>query len=174
MNDLMIESGHCLKEEWIRNHWALIVWTLAARERTFAFALAGKYCTYSNVLRHLKYRYQIEIEKGHRSVLHKVFCGDLASSVFMILCVSQIQTTANRTRMWLTDNWYKIECGFLDSSIEALVASNRIKIGDKLKICMARKTGTQCNPLQAAAAECKLQIGRNSVRRALWHEKLGF
>ena len=50
-----------------------------------------------------------------------------------------------------------------------------IKIGDKLKICLARKEGGRaCEPLENASIETSLQLGRNYVRKARWYERLGY
>ena len=163
-----------LTAKWVQNHWKLIVWTLASTERAFAAKLAGSYCNFATVLLHLKYRYEWELNQSHLSVLNKIYRGDFPSSCFLVLAVSRIVYGNDSNRMWLTDGWYEMESTFLDSEIESLVQNGSIKVGDKLKICMARRDGPNCEPFDNQSVEVSLKIGRNSVRKARWHQKLGF
>eukprot|EP01083_Nonionella_stella_P154068 495940_1 len=168
-----------LSTKWVQHHWKMIVWSLACRVRSLPFKLnASSYFSYANVLEHLKYRYEYELNGGHVSTLHKMYRGDLSAACYVTLAVSRIvyATPNNKmksNRLWLTDGWYEIEATFLDSDVESLVECGDIKLGDKVKICLARKEGVHCEPLEAKAVQVSIQIARNYVRKAAWYKKLG-
>ncbi|XP_057837345.2 protein BREAST CANCER SUSCEPTIBILITY 2 homolog B isoform X2 [Cryptomeria japonica] len=77
--------------EWVENHYKWIVWKLACIERSYARQAAGKFLTVQNVLEELKYRYEREVNRGHRSPLKKIVEGDAVAASTMVLCVSAIR-----------------------------------------------------------------------------------
>lgn len=77
--------------EWVENHYKWIVWKLACIERSYARQAAGKFLTLQNVLEELKYRYEREVNRGHRSPLKKIVEGDAVAAGTMVLCVSAIR-----------------------------------------------------------------------------------
>ena len=173
-------DNELLKKKWVRHHWRMIIWKLACIERSFAFKLSNLYFNYENVLEHLKYRYEWELNKANTSIVDKIYRGDFPAESYMILCVSHIifannENKMNKNRLFLSDGWYEIEAQFVDSEIEQLVDSGDIKLGDKLKICMAKKDGGRnCQPLEHTAVETSLYLSRNCVRKARWYDKLGY
>lgn len=77
--------------DWVENHYKWIVWKLACIERSYARQAAGKYLTVQNVFEELKYRYEREVNLGHRSPLRKILEGDASPVYMMILCVSAVR-----------------------------------------------------------------------------------
>lgn len=91
---MLLESGADPQHatiDWVENHYKWIVWKLACIERSYARQAGGKYLTVQNVLEELKYRYEREVNLGHRSPLRKILEGDAAPVHMMILCVSAIR-----------------------------------------------------------------------------------
>lgn len=178
-----------LTEKWMTNHYRWIIWKLASIERCFPYQYSNRYCTYEHALQQFKHRYEIDINSAKPSVIKRIFRGDSSPAVFMILTVSKIlhkhitsgnskeneiplHSQKSRSTICLTDNWYEIICS-LDNALEVLVHKKKIKIGDKLRICLARKDGDACEPLEGKSSEVRLILNINYVRRALWYSNLG-
>ncbi|CAA6654699.1 unnamed protein product [Spirodela intermedia] len=75
---------------WVQNHYKWIVWKLACLERGYPEQAKGKYLTAANVLEELKYRYEREVNHGHRSAVKRILDGDASPASMMVLCVSDI------------------------------------------------------------------------------------
>ncbi|KAH9309494.1 hypothetical protein KI387_037405 [Taxus chinensis] len=82
--------------EWVENHYKWIVWKLACIERSYARQAGGKYLTVQNVLEELKFRYEREVNCGHRSPLKKIVEGDAAAGSMMVLCISAVRVWPNQ------------------------------------------------------------------------------
>jgi len=146
-----------LSKKWITNHYRWIVWKLSAMERRFPHVLAGRYCTYGNVLNQIKKRYERELIEVKRPAIRQILNKDAAASRLMVLCVSQIlpnygknpnSTTKingknnaaassssiyNQVKIELTDGWYSIPA-VLDTSLSSFVTNGKIRIGQKVAI----------------------------------------
>lgn len=101
------------------NHYKWIVWKLASYERCYPAKFSGKLLTASNVLVELKYRYgsfsgyalpfwfiryiknwgtpipflfryERELNHGHRSAIKRILEGDSPPSTPMVLCISSV------------------------------------------------------------------------------------
>ncbi|XP_063939338.1 protein BREAST CANCER SUSCEPTIBILITY 2 homolog A-like isoform X7 [Daucus carota subsp. sativus] len=68
---------------WVTNNYKWIVLKLAYNER---------YLTFCNVMEELKYRYEREVNHGHRSATKTILEGDLPPSSVLVLCISSVQT----------------------------------------------------------------------------------
>jgi hypothetical protein len=59
-------------------------------ERCYPTRAAGKFLKVGNVLEELKYRYDREVNNGHRSAIKKILEGNASPSLMMVLCISAI------------------------------------------------------------------------------------
>ncbi|XP_027361292.1 protein BREAST CANCER SUSCEPTIBILITY 2 homolog B-like [Abrus precatorius] len=184
-------SMHFATKEWVMNHYKWIVWKLACYERYYSTRSAGKFLTVSNVLEELKYRYEREVNHGHRSTVKKILEGDALPSSMMILCISSIhsnyvpengnfmetQRVAHKTeavKVELTDGWYSINA-ILDVPLSKQQAAGRLFVGQKLRIWGAGLSGWNepVSPLEVSST-VSLLLHLNGTYRAHWAERLGF
>ncbi|RXG57326.1 Breast cancer type 2 susceptibility protein-like [Armadillidium vulgare] len=143
--------------------------------------------TLEEVVRQIRFRYDIEVLEGKRSVLRKIYEQDDTPRKTMILCVFDIlkneqnpnsKTTENESSdsytLTLTDGWYIIESQ-IDSAMISLITKKKIKIGMKLLIHGAEliASPSPCHPLQMAKDGVTLKIHTNMCRLSAWHSKLG-
>ena len=141
----------------------------------------------------MKYRYEREINRGHRSALKKILEKDEVSTKFLILCVatiksegtvsveltagtdeSAIDASSQRAIIELTDGWYSINA-MCDEQLTKQVLLGRIYPGLKLRVFGAEVVGSEAaaSPLEITESTM-MKLGANGTRRALWHSKLGF
>ncbi|KAL3866219.1 hypothetical protein ACJMK2_043541 [Sinanodonta woodiana] len=185
-----------VNEAWIYNHYRWIVWKLAAYEVVSPSSMAGRCLIPETVMLQLKYRYDVEIDRCHRSALKKIIERDDACGKRMVLCVSGIEhseillkegdqsnTEDNKGKVLsldpnvmleLTDGWYCIKSK-LDLPLANLVMHGRIQIGQKMCIAGAELVGSKeaCTPLEIPDS-LLLKICANSCRSAPWDSRLGF
>ncbi|URE38592.1 Leucine rich repeat N-terminal domain [Musa troglodytarum] len=113
----------------------------------FSAQIGIKFLTVCNVLEELKYRYEREVNYGHRSMLKKILDGDVLPASMMVLYV------------WLSKQ--------LDAG--------KLFVGQKLRICGAGLCGL-VGPVSSleASKTVHMLIHINGTNRAHWDEKLGF
>ncbi|KAK6118245.1 hypothetical protein DH2020_048031 [Rehmannia glutinosa] len=162
-----------LTKEWVANHYKWIVWKLASYERSYPAKFAGKLLTPSNVLEELRYRYEREVNHGHRSSIKKVLDGDTPPSSMMVLCISSVgenhdpkfgdqsvsleDSNDRASRIELTDGWYSVKA-LLDELLAQKLASGKLFLGQKLR----------------ASQTTSLLLHMNGTYRCHWAERLGF
>ncbi|KAF7825024.1 protein BREAST CANCER SUSCEPTIBILITY 2-like protein B-like isoform X1 [Senna tora] len=184
-------STRYASKEWVTNHYKWIVWKLACYERCFPARSSRKFLTMSNVLEELKYRYEREVNHGHRSAIKKILEGDACSSSMMILCISAIHPdqgletmtpsetkseqpkSSEAVKVELTDGWYSMTA-ILDVPLSKQFAAGRLFVGQKLRIWGAGLCGWigPVSPLEVSPS-VSLQLHINGTYRAHWAEKLG-
>ncbi|KAK9053973.1 hypothetical protein SSX86_025048 [Deinandra increscens subsp. villosa] len=184
---MLAQSGcSSLSKEWIANHYRWIVWKLACYERCYPAKFSGKLLTASNVLEELKYRYEREVNNGHRSALKRILEGDAPPSSPLVLCIASIQLkcdaepdteTSNVTEsssLELTDGWYSIKA-LLDELLLKQLVSGQLFVGQKLRICGAGLSGWNApvSPLETSRM-ISLCLHINGTYRAHWADRLGF
>ncbi|KAK1441178.1 hypothetical protein QVD17_07018 [Tagetes erecta] len=184
---MLAQSGRStLSKEWIANHYRWIVWKLACYERCYPAKFFGKLLTASNVLEELKYRYEREVNNGHRSALKRILEGDAPPSSPLVLCIASIQLkcnaqsdteTTNATEsssIELTDGWYSVKA-LLDELLLKQLVSGKLFVGQKLRICGAGLSGWNApvSPLEASRM-ISLCLHINGTYRAHWADRLGF
>ncbi|KAH9736754.1 protein BREAST CANCER SUSCEPTIBILITY 2 [Citrus sinensis] len=176
---------------WVSNHYKWIVWKLACYERCYLAKSAGKFLTVFNVLEELKYRYEREVNNGHRSAIKRILEGDALPSSMMVLCISAIhmncvpkiethpeaQNGAENSyaaKLELTDGWYSVDA-FLDVLLSKHLAAGKLFVGQKLRIWGAILCGWvgPVSPLEASGS-ISLQLNINGTYRAHWADRLGF
>ncbi|XP_057313973.1 breast cancer type 2 susceptibility protein-like isoform X2 [Hydractinia symbiolongicarpus] len=172
-----------VNKAWIENHYRWIVWKLASYERRFPEQFSNRCLSPSNVMYHLKYRYDKEIDLAERCCLKRIYERDDISTRRMVLSVSDIPKEENineknvqgtKKVIELTDGWYPIKA-ILDQPLSHFLENGIVKIGTKLLIYGAELTGSNqgCLPLEAPDT-LMLQLYTNSTRRASWEAKLGY
>ncbi|CAK9291469.1 unnamed protein product [Gordionus sp. m RMFG-2023] len=161
--------------KWVFNHYKWIVTKLASMELRFPLTLGGRLLSPHNTLSQLKYRYDREIDRCHRSCIKKITEHDDVPGKTMILFVSAIFEDANEAKcLELCDGWYPIKC-LIDKPLMDLVKDSKIKLGDKLCVSQARFiSGCEPDIPLEAYENTKLFLSYNSVRRCRWFTKLGY
>ncbi|KAG5619799.1 hypothetical protein H5410_005017 [Solanum commersonii] len=192
--EMLSHSGASMQyvsKKWITNHYKWIVWKLASYERCYSGKFSGKLLTICNVLEELKYRYEREVNHGHRSAVKRILEGDVLPSSMMVLCVSNIysicvspvgpqsslsSTTENGTcaKVELTDGWYSI-IAVLDIQLSKKLAAGKLFVGQKLRIWGAGLCGWTgpVSPLEVSGTT-SLLLHINGTYRAHWASRLGF
>ncbi|XP_027931450.1 protein BREAST CANCER SUSCEPTIBILITY 2 homolog B-like isoform X1 [Vigna unguiculata] len=184
-------SMHFATKEWVTNHYKWIVWKLACYERYYPASSAGNFLTVSNVLEELKYRYEREVNHGHRSTIKKILEGDAVPSSMMILCISNIHCSdivesgtcfetrpgaqiTEAVKIELTDGWYSMNA-ILDVPLSKQHAAGRLFVGQKLRLSGAGLCGWNgpVSPLEVSSS-VSLLLHINGTYRAHWAERLGF
>ncbi|XP_037534210.1 breast cancer type 2 susceptibility protein [Nematolebias whitei] len=186
-----------ISEAWVSNHYRWIVWKQASMEKSFPETMGSLCLTPEQVLLHLKYRYDVEVDHSHRPALRKIMEKDDAAAKTLVLCVCEVvsrghcpnmqsrsdtktpqradaNTEASCAVVQLTDGWYAIRAQ-LDEPLTAMLHKGLLTVGVKLIIHGAQLMGSQdaCSPLEAPDS-LMLKICANSSRRARWDAKLGF
>lgn len=190
----LVESGaseQYISKEWVANHYKWIVWKLASYERCYPVKFSGKLLTTSNVLEELKYRYEREVNHGHRSAIKRILEGDSPPSTPMVLCISSVcsngdseanhqliasSSTVNgaTAKIELTDGWYSVYA-FLDVLLAKKLDAGKLFVGQKLSIWGAGLCGWvgPISPLEVTRST-NLLLHINGTYRANWADRLGF
>ncbi|OVA07838.1 BRCA2 repeat [Macleaya cordata] len=194
---MLIQSGASMlntSREWVANHYKWIVWKLACYERGYPEKGTWKYLTVPNVLEELKYRYEREVNHGHRSALKRILEGDASAASMVVLCISAIRFNPNQelerehgmapcedankpsnvAKIELTDGWYSIDA-ILDAALTNLLVAGKLFVGQKLRIWRAALCGwvAPITPLEASKT-VSLLLHINGTYRAHWAARLGF
>ncbi|XP_012089778.1 protein BREAST CANCER SUSCEPTIBILITY 2 homolog B isoform X2 [Jatropha curcas] len=191
---MLVQSGasiQCVSKEWTMNHYKWIIWKLACYERCYPWKSATRFLTVSNVHEELKYRYEREVNHGHRSAIKRILEGDSPPSSMMVLCISAIcisckpkienlalngDECSNAARMELTDGWYSIDA-LLDIPLSKQLSAGKLFVGQKIRIWGARLCGWAgpVSPLEILASRTvSLLLHINGTYRAHWADRLGF
>ncbi|KAG0381280.1 hypothetical protein BDA96_K000300 [Sorghum bicolor] len=197
-------SLSCATKEWVSNHYKWIVWKLASLERCYPSRAAGKFLTVDNVLEELKYRYDREVNHGHRSAIKKILEGNASPSLMMVLCISAIYSCPDKnnnklevnkvdtsednnenqslsatnrnmsSNIELTDGWYSLDAS-LDMTLLEQLEKKKLFVGQKLRIWGASLCGWS-GPVSfhEVPGTVKLAVHINGTYRARWNDALGF
>ncbi|XP_022766252.1 protein BREAST CANCER SUSCEPTIBILITY 2 homolog B-like [Durio zibethinus] len=184
-------STQYISKEWVANHYKWIVWKLMCYERCYPSKCAGKFLTITNILEELKYRYEREVNHGHRSAIKRMLEGDASPSTMLVLCISAIQSNSEpametnlvktngaddtgNVKVKLTDGWYSMNA-VLDVLLSKQLAAGKLFVGQKLRIWGAGLCGWvgPVSPLEASSA-ISLVLNINATFRAHWADRLGF
>ncbi|KAG6889981.1 hypothetical protein C0995_012941 [Termitomyces sp. Mi166 len=182
----LLESGCTLAtQDWVNNHWGLILWKLAGMvgldpERE-SVPNQKRWC-WNEVMR----QYERELDRGKRPPLRLVTTRDAPAAYPMILCVSNVfwgdSSYSNDSvpsdahlELEVTDGWYRLRAR-IDAPMARAVRRGHIRIGRKIAFAGAylsseRKEGSE---VLDSYNSVKLVISGNSSHMAPWHAKLGF
>ncbi|KAI0354580.1 hypothetical protein OH77DRAFT_1496552 [Trametes cingulata] len=188
--ELKERGCHLATQEWVTNHYGLILWKLAGlvcmepdRERD---PRTKRWC-WPEIIRQLLYRYERELNGGSRPALRLICTEDAPATCPMILCVSNIVIRGSPgvdrngypldpvPELEVTDGWYRLRAS-VDLPLARAIRRGRICIGTKLAVSGAKLTGDRkeaCEILEAYDNTC-LELTGNSTNLAPWHAKLGF
>ncbi|KAG0194791.1 Breast cancer 2, early onset [Apophysomyces sp. BC1034] len=186
----MIEAGalpNLIPDTWVQNHYGWIVWKIACMIRSFPHQLQSRW-NRTEILDQLLYRYEREINLGHRSVLKRIVEQDDIPSKHMVLAIADIiklntsntisqadvSRSTNKYQLLLTDGWYQI-LACTDVRMERAIASGKLKTGHKLSITGAQLIGdrTARSPLSTSNS-MSISISANGCLPAEWDTKLGY
>ncbi|XVE62082.1 hypothetical protein DITRI_Ditri06bG0090800 [Diplodiscus trichospermus] len=189
--DMLAHSGASMQyisKEWVRNHYKWIVWKLVSYERRYPTKYVGKFLTMSNVLEELKFRYEREVNHGHRSAIKRILEGDISPSTMVVLCISAIHEpkmernlvitngaeNSGNAKVELTDGWYSMDA-VLDVLLSKQLAAGKLFVGQKLRVWGAGLCGWvgPVSPLEASSS-ISLLLNINGTFRAHWADRLGF
>ncbi|KAI8990626.1 hypothetical protein BD414DRAFT_514365 [Trametes punicea] len=181
---------HLSTQEWVTNHYGLILWKLAGmvclepeREQD---PHTRRWC-WQEVIRQLLYRYERELNGGVRPALRLISTEDAPAACPMVLCVSNIVIRGSsivneeghqleaQPELEVTDGWYRLRAN-VDPPLARAIRRGRIRIGTKLAVSGAKLSGDRkeaCEILEAYD-NTYLELSGNSTNLAPWHAKLGF
>jgi hypothetical protein len=181
----MIKSGALPNRTslaWVENHYGLIVWKIASLIRSYPTKFAEQW-TSKTILNQLLYRYEREMNMGHRPILKKVLEQDDLAVKHMILMISDIveikqplhYNTSSKYRLQLTDGWYQVPA-CIDLRMERVIIKNKLKVGSKLSVCGAKIIGDleARSPLDISNTSTVLLITSNGCLPSRWDTKLGY
>ena len=124
----------------------------------------------------MRYRYEREVNRAHRSAIKRIQEHDAPSGLPMILCVYDASHGAveDEPHLVLTDGWYRVHVP-LDQVLSRAVRAGRIHRGHKLAIIGAHLDPecSACEPIEAFDTS-PLLIRGNGCKIAPWHSRLGF
>ncbi|BDA43385.1 probable breast cancer type 2 susceptibility protein homolog at C-terminar half [Coccomyxa sp. Obi] len=172
---------------WVANHYRWVVWKLACYERQFPNHLAGRMLTASVILDQLKYRYEREFGRGHRSVLKKVLEQDEPPQRPMVLCLAAIlqprppageegrQTSPGpeQRQVEMTDGWYSVRAT-LDAGLSRMLAEQKLHVGTKVRVCGSELTAGSPSDVLEASHQCFLHLHFNGCHRVAGATPLGW
>ncbi|KAG5733003.1 Breast cancer type 2 susceptibility like protein [Termitomyces sp. T112] len=186
----LLESGCTLAtQDWVNNHWGLILWKLAGMvglDPERESSTAQKRWCWNEVMRQLFYRYERELNQGKRPPLRLVTTRDAPAAYPMTLCVSDIfwggSTYSNdnvysdaHPELEVTDGWYRLRAR-IDAPMARAVRRGHIRIGRKFVFAGAHLSSEKKDGSEVLDSydSVKLVISGNSSHMAPWHAKLGF
>ncbi|KAI9057745.1 hypothetical protein FKP32DRAFT_1321754 [Trametes sanguinea] len=181
---------HLATQEWVANHYGLILWKLAGsvcmepeREQD---PRTKRWC-WPEVIRQLLYRYERELNGGSRPALRLISTEDAPAACPMVLCVSNIIMRGSsmmskegipleaHAELEVTDGWYRLRAN-VDMPLARAIRRGTICIGTKLAVSGAKLSGDRKEPCEILEAydNTWLELTGNSTNLAPWHAKLGF
>lgn len=161
-------------EKWIENAFKMILLKLVSLENSFEKFNCFELVSPDNVLLQMKYRYDREIDRNHRSAIKNIVeLNDVPCRRMVLKVVDVYRLPVIGVGLELSDGWYSIKC-LIDATLANAVDRGRIKIGTKLITSCAELIDCNgCDPLELVG-NVRLKIFANSTRRAGWDMKLGF
>ncbi|KDQ63249.1 hypothetical protein JAAARDRAFT_75716 [Jaapia argillacea MUCL 33604] len=186
----MVEKGCGLvTREWADNAWGLVLWKLAGMvcldPMRGGQEGGGRWC-WGEVMRQLYYRYERELNHGHRPPLRLITTQDAPASLPMVLCVSNITYSKggvspdgvpmeSKMELEVTDGWYRLRAK-VDAPLARAIRKGIIRIGRKIGVTGARLVSERKDGIEILEAydSCHLSLCGNSSHLAPWHAKLGF
>ncbi|CAL8086467.1 unnamed protein product [Calicophoron daubneyi] len=200
-------SAQLVSRCWASHHYDQIVWKLGSTaiqlcdfetEDWDSSVLPDEYFSPRHVLLRLQYRYDRELEAVERSALRRIVEHDDTAARRLILCVSEIEVSKDKSiHARLSDGWYQIDWQ-LDAELTRLIRSGRIRVGSKLVTAGAELVEVGSPPVRdppitsksnsiekderywhlvgwdGAAVGVALRLHGNSTRPAPWNALLGF
>ncbi|CAO3611119.1 unnamed protein product [Cunninghamella blakesleeana] len=187
--------AHLIPKGWVEHHYGWIVWRLAKRICAFP-QFIDDWWHPDYIINQLLYRYEREINLGHRSILKKIMERDDVPTKHMVLMVADIIPTIDsngvspnfkskhKYQLLLTDGWYAISAS-MDVRMEEAIRKGKLHIGHKISITGAQLIGDKSpsRPLELTFIDYEsmtiktsvgLSISSNSSCKCPWYTKLGY
>ncbi|KAG1754940.1 uncharacterized protein EDB91DRAFT_1214138 [Suillus paluster] len=176
-------------QEWINNHWPLILWKLAGMVALEPEAESNpdrkRWC-WPEVIRQLLYRYERDLNGSSRPPLRLITTRDAPAASPMVLCVSNVTWSPagesddgfpipSHPELEVTDGWYRLRAR-VDQPLARAIRKGHIKIGRKIAVAGARLSAERKDGQEVLEAyeSNVLVLAGNSSHMAPWHAKLGF
>lgn len=168
-------GGSRLTLKWVRHHWSLILWKLAA----YTYWRPDMHVwSFGECLRQLRYRYEREFVRKHKSTIKQIQEQLSSSARCMVLCVRQIlffdEDEGTSLMLELSDGWYCIRAE-VDEPIRRAIQAGKLRVGHKLALmCAKLRSSGEPTAVLDALYTADLQLYANSTTLAPWDAKLGF
>lgn len=161
-------------DKWIKNAFKFIIFKLVWLENSFEKFDKYELLTPDNVMLHLKYRYDCEIDRCLRPAIRRIVEKDDVSSKRMVLKVCDIKESPSGCQLELTDGYYSIPT-CIDAPLADAVGKRKIVFGTKLIMSGAELENCESgfDPL-TMPKDVKLKIHANATRKVNWDVKLGY
>ncbi|KAG1757223.1 hypothetical protein EDB19DRAFT_1656380 [Suillus lakei] len=176
-------------QEWVNNHWPLILWKLAGMVTLEPEAESDpdrkRWC-WPEVIRQLLYRYERDLNGSSRPPLRLITTRDAPAASPMVLCVSNVTWSPagesddgfpipSHPELEVTDGWYRLRAR-VDKPLARAIRKGHIKIGRKIAVTGARLSAERKDGQEVLEAyeSNVLVLTGNSSHMAPWHAKLGF
>ncbi|KAI0253208.1 hypothetical protein BJV78DRAFT_220331 [Lactifluus subvellereus] len=186
--ELKAIGGNLATQEWVDNHWSLILWKLAGMatlDPKRELDVDRKRWSWTEMMRQLRYRYEKELNGGARPALRLITAQDTSAGLHMILCVSDITWSESaigedglpvvpHPTLELTDGWYRLRAR-VDEVLARAARRGVIRVGRKIAASGASipRDAEPCEVLEAYH-KVELNLTGNGTHLAPWHAKLGF
>ncbi|KAI0275230.1 hypothetical protein BC834DRAFT_851763 [Gloeopeniophorella convolvens] len=175
-------------QDWVDNHWSLILWKIAgmvALDPDSEADVGRRRWSWTEIMRQLRYRYERELNGAARPALRLITTQDTSAALHMVLCVSGITWSegginedgtpvVQHPTLELTDGWYRLRAR-VDEVLARAARRGVIRVGRKIAIAGATipRDAEACEVLEAYD-RVELNISGNGTHPAPWHAKLGF
>ncbi|KAH9958901.1 hypothetical protein BGW80DRAFT_1372376 [Lactifluus volemus] len=186
--ELKVTGGSLATQEWVDNHWFLILWKLAGMvtlDPENELDVNRKRWSWTETMHQLRYRYEKELYGGARPALRLIAAQDTSAGLHMVLCVSDITWSEGGTgedglpvvphpTLELTDGWYCLRAR-VDEVLARATRRGVIRVGRKIAVSGASipRDTEPCEVLEAYS-KVELNLTGNGAHLAPWHAKLGF
>ncbi|KAG1904752.1 uncharacterized protein F5891DRAFT_1012615 [Suillus fuscotomentosus] len=189
LEELYARGCSLATQEWINNHWPLILWKLAGMVSLEPEAESDpdrkRWC-WPEVIRQLLYRYERDLNGSTRPPLRLITTKDAPAASPMVLCVSNVTWSPvgetddgfpipSHPELEVTDGWYRLRAR-VDKPLARAIRKGHIKIGRKIAVTGARLSAERKDGQEVLEAydSSVLVLTGNSSHMAPWHAKLGF
>lgn len=164
--------------QWLQNHAVAILWKMLSYQRAIqespCYEVSFLHPPY--LIAQLDHRYGREFIHAHRSILKRICERDDSPGGYMILFIQSVERSSgegDKFNITLSDGWYSLPA-IIDEKINRLASERRLRVGSKVKICMAQVISTDaCDILEASTHGVKVKIHGNSMAPARWDARLG-
>lgn len=164
--------------QWLQNHAVAVLWKMLAYQRASQESPGSglSFTRPSYFIAQINHRYAREFIHAHRSILKRICERDDSPGGHMILFIQSVEHAGgeeDKFDLTLSDGWYSLPA-IIDEKINRLTGERRLRVGSKLKICMAQVISNDaCDILEASTYGVKIKIHGNSIAPARWDARLG-
>ncbi|KAG2368840.1 hypothetical protein BDR07DRAFT_1390250 [Suillus spraguei] len=181
LEELRTRGCSLATQEWVNNHWPLILWKLAGM-----VSLEPEAESDPDRKRWCWLKYERDLNGSTRPPLRLITTRDAPAASPMVLCVSNVTwSPAGQTddgspipshpELEVTDGWYRLRAR-VDKPLARAIRRGHIKIGRKIAVTGARLSAERKDGQEVLEAYDSnvLVLTGNSSHMAPWHAKLGF